>query len=290
MIELGPGADLFRLIGGLFWLMVIVAALVAVLVPKSKAGKATAVAVVLGLFIAFPGRWAWHQKQAEDAERAFVNKARTLFEEKCRTVAGAKIYKTVPDVEGIVLLKLRTVGPRENETAQMFPGAAFADEAKNDEYIATFLRGEDPPSYRYVDVIDETDGKRYRVTGSYKDVPREFSKMRGGDGKTHIINLWVLDKTPTPEPSPRYGVTFEDHVVPEERALGVAGSTVKVLDLQTNEVLGELTRYVWGAPHPSSVAPNPWLLVRRCPTRQSGIPWASTRQFVEQILIPKRAK
>lgn len=40
-------------------------------------------------------------------------------------------------------------------------------------------------------------------------------------------------------------MTYEDHVVPEERALWLASSTVKVINRQTNEVLGEMTRYAW---------------------------------------------
>ncbi|MBK6638440.1 MAG: hypothetical protein IPG34_12730 [Rhodocyclaceae bacterium] len=56
----------------------------------------------------------------------------------------------------------------------------------------------------------------------------------------------MLDKTPAPNPAPRYGVTFEDHVIPAERALGLASSTVKVIDLKTGEVLGEMLRYAWG--------------------------------------------
>ena len=76
---------------------------------------------------------------------------------------------------------------------------------------------------------------------------------------------WVPDKTPSTHPPPRYGVTYEDHVIPEDRYLGIASSTIKVLDLQTQEVMGELTRYAWSPGAPSRVNPSPWLTAYRCP-------------------------
>ena len=114
-------------------------------------------------------------------------KARALYEEKCKTVAGEKIYRTVPDVEGIVLLKVRPQAGSREWADLMWPGAAFALESRADEYITTFLGYEQssrdgvPVSpdhrgyintnytpgnasnllgYHYVDVIDEKDGKR----------------------------------------------------------------------------------------------------------------------------------
>jgi len=99
----------------------------------------------------------------------------------------------------------------------------------------------------------------------------------------------VLEKAPSPNKAPpRYAVTFEDHVIPEERALWVASSTVTVLDLQTNEVLGEMARYAMSYIH----APRnsmPWLSHWICPYSIGGS-GTNTRQFVDQILIPKREK
>src|SRR3989338_10587688 len=91
-------------------------------------------------------------------ERAQAGKA--LWEEKCRTVAGEKIYKTVPDVEGIVLLKVRPETSQRQWADPMWPGPAFALEARTDEYITTFL------GYEY-------------ATGS-KGIPNEITKERRG--------------------------------------------------------------------------------------------------------------
>ncbi len=274
------------------------------------------VLLLLMLWAAFPGRWAWNEhrlaKAEEEKKAALARKARALYEEKCRTVAGEKIYRTVPDVEGSVLLKVRPEASGREWADLMWPGAAFALESSADRYVTTFLadehapgegltgklrkitpenrgyintdrRSEGLPGYRYVDVIDEKDAKRYRYTGRWEE-PWQYDKSYL---KGYI--KFILDKAPAPDPSPRYGVTFEDQLIPEERALGVASSTVKIADLKTGEILGEMTRYAWGSTEPSGFNPSPWLTADRCP-KSSADPHARTRQFVDQVLIPKRDK
>lgn len=253
----------------------------------------------------------------------FQNKAR--FEEKCRTEAGEKIYRTVKDVEGLVLMKVRPRASDREWSDLMWPGAAFAIEAREDDYINTFLgyeyapgdgqtgkpipitatsrgyintdqRSEGLPGYRYVDVIDAKDGKRYRYTGfekvvGKKDVTAPNVKLELQADPNYDLNVyrWTLDRVPAPAVSPRYGVTYEDHVIPEDRALGIASSTVKVIDLQTQEVLGELTRYAWTMGGASRANPSPWLTAYKCPGHAVGSD-AATRKFVDQILIPRKEK
>lgn len=269
--------------------------------------------IALGLFAGCDGDPA-PKVPSGPAEMTPLQRAeagQALWEEKCRTVAGEKIYKTVPDVEGLVLLKVRPKAWEPEWADPMWPGAAFALEAQTDEYITTFLGYEyatftqgrdepneitkdrrgyiatdrrpglmDRPGYRYVDVIDSKDGQRYRYTGRWEE-PWQYDKSYL---KGYI--KFFLDRVPAPDPAPRYGVTFEDHVIPEERALGVASSTVRVIDLETNEVLGEMLRYAWSTPA-SSANPSPWLTAYKCPGHAVGAS-AATRKFVDQVLIPRK--
>ena len=237
------------------------------------------------------------------------NAGEVLYEGKCRTEAGDRIYRTVPEVEGILLLKVRPTRGDAQLRDQLWPGAAFANESYGEEYIASFLayeqglgdpntakpmqitremrgyltndrRPESRPGYAWVDVQD-ANGKRWRYTGSYKDVPTVSSVLIGGDGKTRIVNRFVLEKHEAPDPSPRYGVTYEDYVVPEERALWVAGGKVSIVDLSTSETIAERVQYhfSWGG-----VAP--WLRGPICPAF-GGTSDGYTRKFVDQVLIPK---
>jgi hypothetical protein len=174
----------------------------------------------------------------------------------------------------------------------MWPGAAFASEMTGDQYIKSFMMYEnrDPkipdkrgyvsnilsprPGYRYVDVVDDSDGVRYRYTLPFKRRP---DSTNWGD--------YEFRRTPTNMPPPRYGVTFEDIVDPEDRKLWVAGSIVKVIDLEANEVMGELTRYAVDLGLGNTNQRSPWLLSRVCP-RTEGLSGAKTRFFVDQILKP----
>lgn len=262
------------------------------------------------LFLLFVAAWALplHAYDPNNREEylAKIKQAEAYYKDKCATVAGIKIHKTVPDVDGLLLLKIRpNRGDRELADPN-WPGAAFGGEAYGDGFITSFLgyeyrvvnkdgvmspsRGyigttKNPgglPGYRWVEVIDPKDGQRYRYSGRY-DKPW---KTDSSYSKSYV--RFNLDKTLSPsKTSPRYGVTFEDHVIPEERALWVANSTVKVLDLETDEVLGEMTRYAISYIH-SPRRSMPWLNHSICPTMNMTGDLYSTRQFVDQILIPKK--
>lgn len=78
-------------------------------------------------------------------------------------------------------------------------------------------------------------------------------------------------------------MTFEDHVIPEERAIGVASSTIKVVDLNTNEVLGEMIRYAY---RQRGLSLTQWETASNCPDHAAGV-GAATRKFVDQVLMPK---
>ena len=268
----------------------------------SKATFAISVALACCL-AACQGPSTQAERSAHDAAVARGTKGKQLFEEKCRTVAGAKIYRTVRNVSGIALLKVRPERGDQELSDQMWPGAAFARESTGDWYIKSFLGFEyapgngltgEPgvitdtrrgyiaadrrpggrPGYQYVDVMEKTSGARHRYTLVQK--PRPSSSI----GSTDI----VLEKSTATGSMTRYGVTFEDHVIPQERSLGVASSTVRVIDLQTGEVLGELVRYAWST-GPSPVNPVPWLTAYRCPDEAVGTN-AATRKFVDRVLVP----
>ncbi len=244
-----------------------------------------------------------------------IKAGRALFDERCKTVAGEKIYRTIEDVEGIVLLKVRPKRSDADLSSRDWPGAAFAREWTEKGYIQTFLWYENAsllngvplpispdrrgylnttpsnlPGYGYVDVADEKTGEVWRYSGSERVVPTVSSPLVGGDGKTHMVKRYVLDRNPAPKDRPRYGVTYEDHVISEERALGLASSTVKVLDIKTQEVLGEMTMYAW-TPGVLNMGPRgsasavPWLSAYTC-GNLSNTAGTKTRLFVDRVLKP----
>ena len=254
--------------------------------------------------------WLRHSEQQAENQRRYQQRE-AEFNQLCRTRAGYKINRVVTEVEGIRLLKVR----HRIQDGNMFaPGAAFGLEAKEDGYISNFLTNRYPstvadnsydvnpsihadgmPGFRYVDVLDDKDGKYYRYTGSEKAVGKKDTtavnvKLALSRDPDYDLNIyeWTLDRVPSPEPLARYAVTFEDSVIPEERAKGFASSKVMVLDMQTNEVLAEMVRYVWGPSQPTSYTPNPWLTTDKCPGVAEGSD-SATRQFVDRVLVAKGA-
>lgn len=255
----------------------------------------------------------------EMIQRAIAGKQ--LWEERCKTVAGERIYKTVEGIEGVVLFGIRRDLIHQDFANPMLPAAAFVRESRGEEYIKSFLGYEHStipgrpvspdsrgfvtleyvvnnesnlPGYQYVDVTETSIDNRLRFTKARVligqmdlDSPAVQQAIARDPNFEIDIYEWTLKARPAPEKPPRYGVTIEDHVVPEERELGVASSTVRVIDIETQEILGELTRYVLAAPK-SSLNQFPWLRAKSCPPT-SGTSYGMTRKFVDQVLIPLAA-
>jgi hypothetical protein len=107
------------------------------------------------------------------------------------------------------------------------------------------------------------------------------------------IYQFVVDKTPTEGPPPRYGVTYDDISTHEEREYWIAGSSLKVIDLQSNEVIAERVGYMMDRAQGSEAGGrSPWLLAANtaCPKfadrhGASAQPY-QTLDFVEAVLKP----
>ena len=275
--------ELLKLTGWSYVVICVIVLLVAVRLPKSGWGKAIAAAVVIGLASILPLQAKKEIDQSQvnaDEFKVRYAKAKALFDERCKT-AGKKIYKTVEGVEGIQLLKVREyVGSAEE---QFVASAAAAHESTGDFYIRSFLlyeRDDDKfsgralvtdlntsklPGYRFVDVVDVKDQKRYRYT---------------------LASDTRVKREETTASAPRYGVTFDDINDPSEREYWVAGSTVKVIDLKTQETLGEFKRYVIEPGQGSRAGQRtPWLFAEGCNMKTS-YGRDSTRLFTDQVLKP----
>lgn len=274
---------------------------------RMKSLKPATLLVALLLAFAIPS----HADVPKDPKERLA-KAEAMFQERCKK-AGKFIYRTAENVEGVFLLKVRPKGINRGDQYRL--DDPYGSDLGGDGYLMSFLRGYEtrqaqfapgsPPrlGYHYVDAIDPKDGKRYRYTGSRKDIVRTSSILMGGDGKTKFTTKdFVLDRVIAPDPAPRYGVTFEDISTTEERDYWIAGSSLKVIDLQTNEVMAERIGYMMDPGQGNdSGARAPWLLAadNACPhffinpnlppKRGHGANAQShqTENFVEGILKPK---
>lgn len=285
-IDLTPFGSVIKGIGILYWVLALGCLAAALAIPKKRIWQAISVAVVMVLF-----GYAPVMNILAKQERAKLHQAqKERFEMRCKD-AGVKIYKTVENVEGVLLLKVRPKRGERELADQMWPGAAFAYEATDDSYIESFLLDagghgvgaapSDRPGYQFVDII-ESDNKRYR----YRIEVMEDSRFN---------NAWPtfrhkLMRQLTTAPPPRYGVTYEDDVNPKDRKLWVAGSTVRVINLQTKEVLAEFTRYAVEYGRGSTNQRTPWPLAYKCGDSGGSAASTQTRYFVDKVLKPKKGE
>ncbi|MBK6638129.1 MAG: hypothetical protein IPH08_03445 [Rhodocyclaceae bacterium] len=243
-------------------------------------------------------------QQRPESASARLATAEAMFAERCKK-AGVFIHRTAENVEGIFLLKVRPENEDPDFNDQFRLNDPYGKDLNAKGYIMTFVRGSyqaqtkgtpapgSPPrlGYRYVDALDPKDGKRYRYTGSV----REVEVTAPLSGITVKRTKFVLDQIPAPDPASRYGVTYDDISTPEEREYWIAGSSLKVIDLQTNEVMAERIGYMMDRGQGNdSGGRSPWLFAadNACPefaprNGSRAQPYQSL-DFTESVLKPKR--
>ncbi len=226
-----------------------------------------------------------------------------MFRERCKK-AGVFIHRTVEDVEGVFLVKLRPEGVNYGNQYELNDPYG-SDLMGGDGYILSFLKGyfqattkqgpdrpagapADPIGYEYVEAIDPSDGLKYRYTGSLVEPWQKDKTYLKGYKK------FVLNKALAGGQRPRYGVTYDDISTREERDYWIAGSSLKVIDLLTNEVIAERVGYMVDWAQGIAVGHrSPWLLAadNACPEFAARHGATSqmfqTIRFVNKALKPK---
>lgn len=236
------------------------------------------------------------QQPLKDRQRI----AAEMFRARC-TKAGVFIHRTVEGVDGVFLMKLRP--DKINYGDQYKLDDPYGSDSTGEGYIESFLRGSfeathkypdsfvPPLGYLYVEVVDPKDGVRYRYTGSVVEPWKNDKSYLKGYTK------FILEKVPAKGPRPRYGVTYDDISTREERDYWIAGSSLKVIDLQTNEVIAERIGYMVDWAQGIGVGGRaPWLLAANnaCPEFSSRHgSSAQPRQaanFVQKVAKPSEKK
>ena len=94
--------------GGMLFAMVVAWKIAKVFFPEKRRwwGRIVVPLAVMAAFVIPIAQEYWKQKKIADEYRARYQAAKAVFDEQCKQ-AGEKIYKTVDNVEGIMLLKVR---------------------------------------------------------------------------------------------------------------------------------------------------------------------------------------
>jgi hypothetical protein len=239
-------------------------------------------------------------------QRSRGQAAMAMFAERCKK-SGEFIHRTVTGVEGIFLMKVRP--SQINYGDQFAMTDPYGHDFVGEDYTESFLRGFYaqnsagstrpaglPPQlvgFEYVEAVRPSDGVRYRYSGRIEEPwLTNKSYLKG-------YMRFVADRSTPTSPSPRYGVTYDDISTREDREHWIAGSSLRIVDLATNEVIAERVGYMIDAGQGSTAGGrSPWLFAfdNACPsfqarssTRGPAAPLAlyQTARFVEKVLQPK---
>jgi hypothetical protein len=226
--------------------------LLALWLPKSAWGKVITASVVLGLALILPLQLRQEAAQTQvkvDAVKARYEKAKALFDERCKT-AGEKIYRTVDGVEGVFLMNLRNESINFSDQYQQNDPYGYS--GTGDDYIKLFIRGRSTVpttigkivdsknivTYKYAEA-PSTDGKGFvRYTTI---TPKEDSERisRNGGGTVSIAKTIVSQR------SAKFGIAWSDISTKQDRDYWIAGSSLKIIDLANNEVIAERIGYMF---------------------------------------------
>ncbi|MDO5693315.1 MAG: hypothetical protein Q4G70_12725 [Pseudomonadota bacterium] len=290
MLELGIGAELVRGAGWVIRLLFLAALGYALWRGKNWKQRMAYALLVIGVFLGplLPSAYqAWQYKQR-------YAKAKAIFDERCKN-AGEIIYRTVDDVEGVLLINPPPMPrvlqwgdpnwpdaglPRQNGGNDLIVnlleyfkrddhGYSFSDEFKPDHN----------PGYRFIDAMDQ-NGKTWR-----------YSLGKVGNRETSVPVSDRMKKTDHIDKPALYAVTYKNLINPADRELWVAGTTLIVTEIQSGEILAQST---WYSMEPGlgsrSGHRTPWLFAVSCPELVSLNAAMPTRFFIEKVLRPQKGE
>ena len=221
-----------------------------------------------------------------------------MWQERCK-LAGEKIYKTVENVEGVFLMKIRTFDAGDSRD-QFKLSDPYGNDGFDEGYIRNFLKGSDigdlsagqdlsslERGYLYVEAEYPEVGVRYIYSGRIEEPWQKNKNYLKG------YTRFVTDATPASGAKPRYGVTFDDISTPIEREHWIAGSSLRVIDLSTGEVIAERIGYMVDWAQGSQAGGRaPWLFAadHACPGFPGQRGFVAQRgqsyKFVAKVLKP----
>ncbi len=269
----------------------VIAIALALWLPKGKMSKGLATAIVIGLASILPFRGYEEYRKGQEAAQDYnarLATAELLFDERCKT-AGEKIYKTVENVEGVLLLKLR---PEQiNFSNQYVMDDPYGQQNwRGEGYVKQFLAGRADDfwltektaagAYRFVDVIDEDSKKILSYAVNFHNTGMQLTSV------SKVTSTAI------------YSIDWKDESTQSDRDNWIACGSVSVINISTGEVLGKRTGCMLDRGMGSTIGGrSPWSFARdsACPAPRKtpdgrAIFDPVDRNFVEKVLKPIEGK
>jgi len=267
------------------------------LVPtrRSRLWLAAGAAVLSALAIS---GWLWAVRSSNDRTAAAAIHARQRFEELCRGAGDERrnVAVTVEAGDGLAWLAppLRLAGAglsdRYRQADAYDRGCTFEDciarllrvsfgAASNPKEAARHATG-----FAFVEALDPRDLELYRYSAGigvarWRDA-REIEQLRlaGGEEPGPAVYDFILQRDAIEGYSARYGIRWNDTSTLDDRALGIAGSELDVLDLKSGQLIGRRTGYTL-SPRATEAGAR-----ASCPSFASVAPGSADRDFILALL------
>ena len=228
---------------------------------------ATVIAIILSiLIVSIPYKREIEQAKAKkiakyNERKAKYEAAKAVFDEQCKK-AGEKIYRTVDNVDGVMLLRVGEtdyVGIDAGYWNESFEHAVMGGRKLKykegsyqvEYYIKSFLNylmtsssgyrdsnGVYHPDYywtnmgyQYVDVFKKNSLNKEYINGN--------SIIRYVRKEPKHITSNLEEKEFNPDNPARYAVSYENNIDISLRKHWIAGTTIKIIDRETDELLAE---------------------------------------------------
>jgi len=171
------------------------------------------------------------------------------FDHLCKTEAGEFIYKTVENVEGLYMMRLREQA-LDDELSHLYaledPYGQVLGVVRHpqDTYVQPALG-----KYDFLEMLLSVPRKVARTTSIYKRYYRDENAHPGKKYQTAIDGRgvfvpYIVAEAEVATPKSRYGYTWRGISRSHDRESGIAGGEVVILDLQTNEVIAVRRGYI----------------------------------------------
>lgn len=314
-LDLTPFGGVLAALGWLYWFAALALVVIALWLPKAWWKKLLAVALVAGgvvypVLIRPVSQHVDAARQQQDESKARLAEATALFEQRCKG-AGEKIHRTVDKVDGVVWMKWREQA--KNQSDQFKLDDPYGQDCGGEDCISLMLRvtsgaalnpeeaKRHQSGYRFVETTDPRTKKRVRYTGVIKVTHvrtpaqiEEYKRNSNGVDPGPNVYGFGLEQQEIETYTARFGITWDDISTREDRERWIAGGSLKLIDLRTNDVVAERVGYMMDRGQGSRAGfRSPWLFAPQtaCPAfelseARNPILASRSRFFVYRVLIP----
>jgi len=209
------------------------------------------------------------------------------FEHLCKTEAGEFIYKTVVNVEGLYMMRMRESATSDDLLQHLYAmedpyGLAVGVRDSPQDYFVQPAIGK----YQYLE-MSLPQASKTEKSEKYRRYYRDEKAHPGSQFPTAINGQfvqvpYVVAVADVPTLQSRYGYTWRGITRPHDRELGIAGGELIILDLQTNEVLAVRRSFVRSGSVRNNLTGVWWLTAGKCSKESLKM----DAQFINEVLKP----